>query len=133
MKPKKSKKKGNPPYGIATDVSKLLGQRVKALRRTAGMTQAELAAATDASVPLESIGRIERGQRHPRLTTLVKIARGLGCSVGDLFEATDKPCMHQDAKALYNSLARLSLYDIRLITKIAEAVTSVASLESPRR
>jgi transcriptional regulator with XRE-family HTH domain len=51
---------------------------LRELREAAGMTQMEL---SDASgLHLTEISRLEQGRRDPRLTTLVRLAVGLGVS-----------------------------------------------------
>lgn len=52
------------------------GERIKAARKKAGMTQAELAAKLD--VPFQSISQWERDIRKPKYETIEKIAHALG-------------------------------------------------------
>lgn len=58
------------------------GKRVRTLREAKGMSQDGLSHATD--IHPTAIGRIERGAREPRLTTILRLARGLDCPPGDL-------------------------------------------------
>jgi len=60
------------------------GQKVSKLRKERGLTQDQLASKTDLSV--ETIGAIEQGRRWARLTTLHKLAKGLGVSTDELFK-----------------------------------------------
>jgi transcriptional regulator with XRE-family HTH domain len=55
---------------------------LRRLRLAAGLTQDQLSAAVQME-PAE-ISRLERGGRDPQLLTIVRLARGLGVSVGDL-------------------------------------------------
>lgn len=64
--------------------SAAFGQRLKALRAAHGISQDGLADATD--VHPTAIGRLERGKREPRLTTILKLARGLGVKPGELLD-----------------------------------------------
>jgi transcriptional regulator with XRE-family HTH domain len=48
------------------------------------MSQDKLADATD--VHPTAIGRLERGKREPRLTTILKLARGLNIKPGELLD-----------------------------------------------
>jgi transcriptional regulator with XRE-family HTH domain len=61
-----------------------LGANVRRLRLEDDLTQEELAAACDLH-PTE-IGRIERGERDLRLSTVVRVARGLDVTPAALFE-----------------------------------------------
>ena len=58
------------------------GNRIRTLRREAGMTQAELA--QKLGIPYQSIGKWERGLRSPKYETLKKIAKALEVDVNDL-------------------------------------------------
>jgi len=64
------------------DIKKKLGKRISQLRIKAGMTQAKLAEGADLSV--DSISRIERGDRAPSLESLEKIAEALGTEPAEL-------------------------------------------------
>jgi transcriptional regulator with XRE-family HTH domain len=58
------------------------GRRVLELRESAGMTQEGLARA--AGLHWTYIGQIERGERNHSYKNILKLARGLGISAGDL-------------------------------------------------
>lgn len=65
-----------------TAASAAFGQRLRDLRAQQGVSQDALARETD--VHPTAIGRFERGAREPRLTTILRLARGLGVSPGEL-------------------------------------------------
>lgn len=69
--------------------SKAFGQRLKELRAQQGVSQDDLAHATD--VHPTAIGRLERGSREPRLTTILRIARGLEVQPAELLNDLRKP------------------------------------------
>jgi transcriptional regulator with XRE-family HTH domain len=60
------------------------GQRLRELRAERGVSQDDLARRTD--VHPTAIGRLERGSREPRLTTILRLARGLDCEPGKLLD-----------------------------------------------
>ena len=60
-----------------------IGHEVRALRKTLGITVAELAAATGLSVGM--LSKIENGNTSPSLTTLQALARALGVPVTTFF------------------------------------------------
>jgi DNA-binding XRE family transcriptional regulator len=76
-----------PIYEDPDRASKAFGQRVRELRAREGLSQDGLAHAS--GIHLTSIGRIERGGREPRLTTIQKLARGLGVEPGELTNGLD--------------------------------------------
>jgi transcriptional regulator with XRE-family HTH domain len=59
-----------------------LGDRIRHVRRGAGLTQEALAESLDLSVAYVSL--IERGGRNPPYTTVLAIARALGLPPGRL-------------------------------------------------
>lgn len=61
-----------------------LGNRIKSLRRKAGLSQEELA--ERAKLDLTSVNEIESGLRNPSLKTIHKLALGLKISLKELFE-----------------------------------------------
>jgi transcriptional regulator with XRE-family HTH domain len=60
------------------------GRRLRDLRYERRVSQDELARATD--VHPTAIGRLERGSREPRLTTILRLARGLEVEPGRLLD-----------------------------------------------
>ena len=61
---------------------------MRELRAQRGISQDELSRITD--VHPTAIGRMERGAREPRLTTILRVARGLNISPGDLLDDLDQ-------------------------------------------
>ena len=70
------------------DIKKKLGVRISQLRLEAGMTQAKLAEKSNLSI--DSISRIERGDRAPSLESLEKIAEALGIDPAELLNFSGK-------------------------------------------
>ena len=60
------------------------GQRLRELRAEHGISQDQLACKT--GVHSTAIGRLERGAREPRLTTIQRLARGIGVRPGALLD-----------------------------------------------
>ncbi len=65
-----------------------LGDALRQLRVEAKMSQEELAEA--AGTDLTQVGGIERGVRNPSYTTLLRLARALKTSVGELTSLADR-------------------------------------------
>lgn len=76
-----------PIYENPDRASKAFGQRVRELRAREGLSQDGLAHSS--GIHLTSIGRIERGGREPRLTTILKLAQGLNVEPGELTDGLD--------------------------------------------
>jgi transcriptional regulator with XRE-family HTH domain len=60
------------------------GKKVATIRQKRGLTQDQLADKTGLSI--DTVGAIEQGRRWARLTTLHKLAKGLGVSTDELFK-----------------------------------------------
>ena len=69
---------------MTTNESIAFGQRLRELRVERGVSQDQLARAT--GIHLTAIGRFERGDREPRLTSILRLARGLGVPPGALLD-----------------------------------------------
>lgn len=57
------------------ELAKALGERIQNLRKKRGLSQ--LALANEADIPLSQVGRIERGENNPTISTLYVIAGAL--------------------------------------------------------
>jgi transcriptional regulator with XRE-family HTH domain len=69
--------------GFMTDTKKLLGLRIKEIRKLKGYTQSELAEAIE--VDPKHLSRIESGVNYPSMVALVKMANKLGVELKELF------------------------------------------------
>ena len=99
---------------------KLVGSRIKAVRISRGMSQADLA--VEASVSLPLISNIERGETGMQLETFVKVAEALQVSV-DYLLRPDVP----EVKAIYQGefaelLEDCSASEMETILKIVREV-----------
>ncbi len=70
---------------VARNVSQEVGVRIRAVRKAAGLTQAELG--RRAGLDQAMVSRIERGLQRPRVDTLRRIAHGVGVSIAELLDA----------------------------------------------
>ncbi|MBS1845666.1 MAG: helix-turn-helix transcriptional regulator [Actinobacteria bacterium] len=77
-----------PIYEDAELASRAFGDRMRELRAREGISQDGLAHAS--GIHSTSIGRIERGGREPRLTTILRLAHGLGVEPGELVDGLDR-------------------------------------------
>jgi transcriptional regulator with XRE-family HTH domain len=64
-----------------------LGRNVFMARRRAGFSQEALGAL--ASLHRTEVGMVEKGERLPRVDTLIKLASALGVDAGELLEGVD--------------------------------------------
>lgn len=62
------------------------GRALRALRKSMGLSQDELAAA--AGVHRTYVGGVERGERNPTLSTIFRLSEALGVTPAELLELT---------------------------------------------
>jgi transcriptional regulator with XRE-family HTH domain len=74
-------------YDDPERASHAFGDRMRELRAREGLSQDGLARETD--IHPTSIGRLERGGREPKLTTILRLADGLGVEPGELVNGLD--------------------------------------------
>ncbi len=67
--------------------SEKFGQRIKELRAERGLSKDQLA--QEADMHPTAVRRIELGKREPRLTTIRRVAHGLGIEPGALLDGWD--------------------------------------------
>lgn len=67
------------------DVGDQIGQRLRAMRIAAGLSQEQLAVRLGTDVAAGTVSRWERGTRVPTVATLVRIAEALGADAEALF------------------------------------------------
>lgn len=61
-----------------------VGNRIRDLRRKRNISQEELA--NEADIPLSQIGRIERGETNPTISTLFVLAQALDVDLKSLLD-----------------------------------------------
>ncbi len=81
------------------DVKKLVGNRIRQLRKGKGLSQEELGYKSE--LHYTHIGAIERGEKNWSIDTLVKVAGGLNVTVNDLLVLPSKP---ENAKSLKKTI-----------------------------
>lgn len=83
------------------DKKKIIGQRIKELRKRKGLSQEELAERAKTSI--NYLSRMERGTENPTLDMLLKIADALEVETWELFDSGH----HVSTKELKETLSRL--------------------------
>jgi transcriptional regulator with XRE-family HTH domain len=87
-------KQGSVTHTYALDANAVrlaFGRRLRVLRAEQGVSQYGLSRSS--GVHPTEVSRMERGERDPRLTTILRLADGLGVPPGALVE--DQPATHE--------------------------------------
>ena len=98
-----------------------IGARIKSAREKAGLTQEELAAATDLSPTHISV--IERGIKSPKLETLINIANALNVSSDMLLQDVVNNASDGLASELSVSISKLPKKDQERMLNAIRALT----------
>jgi XRE family transcriptional regulator, regulator of sulfur utilization len=78
----------------AKDLASAFGRRLRELREREGLTQDQLA--KHSGLQASVVGRLDRGEHEPRLSSVLAVARGLGVSPGELLDTlADLPRGHR--------------------------------------
>jgi transcriptional regulator with XRE-family HTH domain len=78
-----------PPDSLTSQIQDTVTRRIAAGRREAGLSLDELASRS--GVSKGTLVQIEQGRANPSLSTLCRLAVGLGVSVTDLVDTSDTP------------------------------------------
>lgn len=70
------------PSPRPASIPRQLGRAIRVRRAALGSTQEELA--HEAGLSPKYVGQIERGEKVPTVTTVVALAKGLGCTAWEL-------------------------------------------------
>ncbi|MBI4849710.1 MAG: helix-turn-helix transcriptional regulator [Nitrospirae bacterium] len=98
----------------ADDTRRKLGQRIRELRKSAGITQEELG--ERAELNYKFIGELERGQVNVSLDSIVRIAEALRVKIGDLF-SKEKISVQKVTVKEKSPLSKFSPQELHLIKK----------------
>lgn len=100
------------------DTKKLLGKRIKELRKSVGLTQEKLAELID--IETGSLSGIESGRHYPSLPTLVKIANNLNIEINSLFKFASAVSTREMKHCIIKNIDRLDDQTIAFIYKFFE-------------
>ncbi len=101
------------------DNKKLLGKRIKELRKNAGYTQEKLAELI--GIETSSLSGIESGRHFPSLPTIEKIANVLKLEMKTLFDYNHLKPLDIMKNDIINNIDRLDESKVSIIYKIFES------------
>lgn len=107
------------------NLSKIIGRHIKRLRKQRGWTQTELA--DQLNMSLDMVGRMERGQASPSLSTLSHLARAFDTQpeyllVDDFMPATISPARERCYARLHDLLVAVEDHELDWVVSIVDAV-----------
>ena len=109
------------------DVKRLIGNRIRELRKAKGLSQEKLAHKSE--LHYTHVGAIERGEKNWSIDTLIKIAKGLNVEIAQLF---DFPISTADTKKLKKSLIEgINTSPPETIKILSDLLTVLESLKRP--
>ena len=109
--------------GIVDNIKRMVGERIRDLRKEKGLSQEGLGWKAD--LHCTYIGAIERGEKNWYIDTLSKVAKGLGIGIKDLL------CFNQSVKEsnkskaiLINEIKKYSPEVLKHFTNLINALKS---------
>ena len=106
---------------IKTDPAKLLGKRIRELRKDAGLTQEELG--EKSGISYKYLGSIERGLENPSFKHLARIARALHANLDELFKLDHlEPDRARILRDLGLLIARMSETELKTVYRLIKAL-----------
>ena len=103
------------------DERKLLGQRIKSLRKMRGYTQEQLAEIID--INPKYLSSVERGEENPTLDLFLRLAKGLKVDLYEIFQFEHEGKAPQRLrKKLETLVAAAKEEDLARLTRVLEAL-----------
>ena len=100
---------------------KLLGRRIKDLRRMRGYTQEQLAERIE--INAKYLSSIERGEENPTFDLFLRLARGLDVDLYELFQFEDEGARPQGLrKKLERLVVELGEDELARVVRVLEAL-----------
>lgn len=106
---------------------KTISDRIKALRKTKKLTQAELDQM--AGLPVSSISKIENGKRDATAEELIRISKSLGVSL-NAFSTNEELFVYAEEVKVIEALREIPFEDYRQIIRTIESQVYFASKDS---
>lgn len=98
------------------DNKKLLGKRIKEIRKSSGFTQEELA--EKINIDITTLSGIESGRHFPSLVTLEKIAKTLNVALTTLFDFGHLVSTDEMRSYIESNMDLFSDDDIKFVYKL---------------
>lgn len=105
---------------MKASTKKLLGTRIKDLRRAAGLSQEQLA--EKIHIDSKHLSRIEVGSGYPSIDTVENIAKTLNVEIKDLFEFPNEESAAELKRSITKILGTADENQLRLILKVLKAI-----------
>jgi transcriptional regulator with XRE-family HTH domain len=103
------------------DTKKLIGMKIKELRRSKHLSQEQLA--EKAEINAKYLSRMERGTENPTLDMLIKLANALEVEMWEMFDF-GHIVSHKELKGAIQNIARTADEPtLRLALKVIRALT----------
>lgn len=102
------------------ELVKSLGERIRYLRKQKNLSQEQLGELAD--IHTNYVGAIERGEKNITIDSLIKVSRGLGVTLEELFRYIEPMDKEDDLSRIVQLLLNRSAVDRSLALKIIENV-----------
>lgn len=105
-------------------INAFVGERIKSLRKSKGLTQANLGEQVD--LPQPYIGGIEKGERNISLDTLQKLLEALNITPAELFNSYENKLQNKETLEILDrineSLSNRSTEEIKIVESFVQDI-----------
>ncbi len=102
------------------DEKRLIGLRIKEIRKIRGLSQEELAEKAETSA--NYLSRMERGTENPTLDMLIKLAHALEVEIWEIFDFGHEVSLKEIRKTVNRFLRELNDEKLRMAVKLLRTV-----------
>lgn len=106
------------------ELKKIIGQKIRELRKARGLTQTALAAFPELGISQASLAAYEIGAREPSMETIAAIAHFFHVTIDSLFDETERP---EGAGLSDRALDFLAICDAELLATVDAVLSSEAA------
>ncbi len=102
------------------NIKRLIGYRIKQLRKTKGLSQEALSEKIGMSP--KYLSSIELGKENPTLDMFIKLAQSLGVDIWELFNYSQEQSLKESKKVLLDLIKGSDKEKLELTAKIIRAI-----------
>jgi transcriptional regulator with XRE-family HTH domain len=102
------------------EIKRLIGSRIKQVRKAKGFSQEELAEM--AEVSSKYLSSIERGNENPTLDTFIKLAQALDVEFFELFHYAQEKSLNDAKRLLIDMIKKSDREKLDLASKVIKAI-----------
>lgn len=114
-----------------SEISRKIGKNIRALRKTSGLSQEQLALRAD--INASYMGQVERGEKNPTIDVLSKISSALGMPLEQIIRIDTQPKLQDKDNPISDKIAHqlngLSLKEQEAVYRLVKQLVHFKDLD----